>query len=58
MAKKPEPPPELLNKLYRSKEPLVADLQGPGPFQLPLLTNTEFRPHISVESPFTPQYLV
>ena len=38
---KPKLPPEVLNKLMRSNEPMLADLQGPGPFQLPLLTNVE-----------------
>ena len=39
--KKPDLPPELLNKLLRRNEPLLADLQGPGPFQLPLLVKVE-----------------
>ncbi len=39
--KKPELPPKVWNKLMRSKKPHVADLQGPGPFQLPLLTAIE-----------------
>ncbi len=39
--KKPGLPPEVLNKLQRSDEPLFADLKGPGPFQLPLLTKVE-----------------
>ena len=39
--KKPQLPPNFLNKLRRSSEPMIADLQGPGPFQLPLLTEVE-----------------
>ncbi len=39
--KKPKLPPKVWNKLMRSKKPLIADLQGPGPFQLPLLTAIE-----------------
>ncbi len=34
-------PDELRNKLQRSDKPLLADLQGPGPFLLPPLTNVE-----------------
>ena len=42
MPKKPEDlPPNVRNKLFRSKQPLVVDLQGPGPFQLPLLSKLE-----------------
>ena len=41
MADKPDIPEELRNKLLRSDEPLMADLRGPGPFQLPLLTKVE-----------------
>ena len=42
MANKKSAIPNLLrNKLQRSREPLLADLQGPGPFLLPLLTNVE-----------------
>ena len=39
--KKPDLPPEVLNKLMRRDKPLLADLRGPGPFQLPLLTRVE-----------------
>ncbi len=39
--KKPKLPPEILNKLMRSKTPQIAQLEGPGPFQLPLLTAIE-----------------
>ena len=41
MADKPDIPEELRNKLQRFDEPLMADLRGPGPFQLPLLTKVE-----------------
>jgi hypothetical protein len=33
-------PPQVRNKLMRWPEPMIADLQGPGPFQLPLLSST------------------
>lgn len=36
-----KPPPELIHKLTRSKEPYVAVLKGPGPFRLPPLTAVE-----------------
>ncbi len=39
--KKPKLPPEIRHKLMRSKTPLIAELKGPGPFQLPLLTAVE-----------------
>ena len=32
------PPQEVIDKLTRPSKPLVADLQGPGPFLFPLLT--------------------
>ncbi len=34
-------PLSVLNKLTRSQRPEIADLQGPGPFQLPHLTAVE-----------------
>ncbi len=34
-------PPKIWNKLMRSRKPQIAQLQGPGPFQLPLLTAIE-----------------
>ena len=39
--KKPKLPPKIWNKLMRSKKPHIAQLEGPGPFQLPLLTAIE-----------------
>ncbi len=39
--KKPELPPKIWNKLMRSKTPRIAQLEGPGPFQFPLLTAIE-----------------
>lgn len=34
-------PPKVRNKLLRSADPYHLDLQGPGPFQLPLLVRLE-----------------
>lgn len=34
-------PPELLGRLFRSDEPVVVKLTGPGPFRLPLLRKLE-----------------
>lgn len=31
-------PPKVRNKLGRWPQPMLVELQGPGPFQLPLLT--------------------
>ncbi len=39
--RKPKLPPKIWNKLMRSKKPQIAQLEGPGPFQLPLLTAIE-----------------
>ena len=39
--KKPNLPPQVLNKLTRSNQATVAELQGPGPFRLPPLTSVE-----------------
>ena len=39
--KKPKLPLFLRHKLMRSKTPQIAQLEGPGPFQLPLLTAVE-----------------
>ncbi len=39
--KKPTLSPKIWNKLMRSKKPHIAQLEGPGPFQLPLLTAIE-----------------
>ena len=39
--KKPKLPPEIRNKLMRSKRPHIALFEGPGPFQLPSLTAVE-----------------
>ncbi len=39
--KKPKLPPEIRNKLMRSKKPHIALLEGPGPFQPPSLTAVE-----------------
>ena len=39
--KKLKLPPKIWNKLMRSKTPHIAQLEGPGPFQLPLLTVVE-----------------
>lgn len=44
-------PPGLRNKLLRGDEPLHIDLQGPGPFQLPLLVRVESilaAPHLEI----------
>ena len=39
--KKPSQASEILHKLTRSKMPVIVQLKGPGPFQLPLLTAIE-----------------
>ncbi len=41
MAKPPKLSQEALNRLTRRETPLIAELQGPGPFQLPLLTTVD-----------------